>query len=80
MLILSDQVSSVCLVCGSRRATSPPVSSRADTSSTGTAQFVSTNCPKVMFPMMAATRPTPVKKPRAEDLKERKRGETQQDE
>lgn len=70
-----DQVSSVCLVCGRRRATSPPVSSRADTNRTGTAQLVSTNFPNTMLPMMAATRPTPVKKPRAEDLEEENAGE-----
>lgn len=64
------QVSSVCLVWGSRRATSPPVSSRADTIRIGTAQFVSTSLPNTRFPVIAATRPTPVKKPRAEDLKE----------
>lgn len=64
-------MSSVCLVCGSRRPTSPPVSSRADTSKMGTAQFASTNLPKTKLPMIAATRPTPVKKPRAEDLREK---------
>lgn len=73
---LALQVSSVCLVCGSRRATSPPVSSRADTSKTGTAQLVSTNFPKTMLAMIAATLPTPVKKPRAEDLKERRENNT----
>lgn len=65
------QVSSVCLVCGSRRATNPAVRSRNDTSRIGTAQFVSTILPKTMFPVMAATRPTPVKKPRAEELEEK---------
>lgn len=62
------QVSSVCLVCGSRRDTSPAVRSRKDTSRIGTAQLVSTILPKTMLPVMAATRPTPVKKPRAEEL------------
>lgn len=65
-------MSSVCLVCGSRRATSPALRSRKDTSRIGTAQFVSTSLPKTMFPVMAATRPTPVKKPRAEELEGRK--------
>lgn len=65
------QVSAVCLVCGSRRATSPAVRSRNDTSSIGTAQLVSTSFPKTMFPVIAATRPTPVKKPRAEELQDR---------
>lgn len=71
--VMSDwrcQVSAVCLVCGSRRATSPAVRSRNDTSSIGTAQLVSTSFPKMMFPVIAATRPTPVKKPRAEDLQD----------
>ncbi|KAG7270354.1 hypothetical protein CRUP_034464 [Coryphaenoides rupestris] len=63
------QLISVCLVWGSRQATTPPASSSADTSRMGTAQVLSTRLPKTMFPMMAATRPTPVKKPRAEDLK-----------
>lgn len=66
------QVSSECLVCGSRSATSPAVRSRKDTSRIGTAQLVSTSLPKTMFPVMAATRPTPVKKPRAEELEGRK--------
>lgn len=69
-------MSSVCLVCGSRRDTSPPVSSRADTSRIGTAQFVSTKFPKTTLPVIAATRATPVKKPRAEDLKKNKRRRT----
>jgi len=63
------QLISVCLVWGSRQATTPPTSSIADTSRMGTAQVLSTRLPKTKFPMMAATRPTPVKKPRAEDLK-----------
>lgn len=67
------QSSSVCLVCGSSIATSPAVSSRADTSSTGTAQLVSTSFPKTMLAVIAATRPTPVKKPRAEELKRKTR-------
>lgn len=71
--VVGGQVSSVCLVCGSKRATSPPVSSRTDTSSTGTAQLVSTSFPKTMLAMIAATRPTPVKKPRAEDLRRKTR-------
>lgn len=66
----AHQVSSACLVCGRTRATNPADTSRADTSSMGTAQFVSTSFPKITLPMMAPTRPKPVKKPIAEDLEE----------
>ncbi len=64
-------VSSVCLVWGSRRATSPPASRSADTISRGTAQLESTSCPNTTFPMMAATRPAPVNTPRADELQKR---------
>lgn len=61
------------MVCGRRRATRPPVSSKPETIRIGTAQLVSTSAPKTTFPVIAATRPTPVKKPRAVDLRETER-------